>query len=83
MADEAAIDCNDPNSLIDPAKCYKCIPTGMQPEVMIYLLNEILGTGLTPQQLMANSACMKCIPAGFQSAVQTWLLCTIATKLGA
>lgn len=78
-----AIDCSNPDALMDAAKCDKCIPTGMQPEVIIYLLNEILGTGLTKEQLIANAACMKCIPEGMQAPVQTWLLCAIATKLGA
>lgn len=79
----ATIDCSDPNALAGPANCMKCIPAGMQPEVIIYLLNEILGTGLTPQQLVNEAQCMKCIPEGMQPAVQTWLLCSIATKLGA
>lgn len=72
----ATISC-DPNDLMAEAKCFKCIPNGMQPEVMIYLLNEILGTGLTPQQLMDNAKCFKCIPKGSQAEVQTYLLCAI------
>lgn len=77
-----AVNC-DPNALEDAAKCMKCIPAGMQPEVVIYLLNQIMGAGLTPDQLMTNSACYKCIPKGMQPEVQTYLLCQIATALGA
>ena len=58
----------------------KCIPTGMQNEVIIYLLNQILGTSLTPQQLMDAANCMKCIPTGMQTEVQTYLLCQIVNK---
>ena len=72
----------EPNDLMVAAKCYKCIPGGMQPEVIIYLLNEILGTGLTVAQLMENAKCYKCIPAGMQAEVQTYLLCAIANAGG-
>lgn len=73
-----AIDCSDPNALLEASKCYKCIPEGMTAEVMIYLLNVISGLNLTPQQLMDNAACYKCIPKGMQDAVMTFLLCNIA-----
>jgi hypothetical protein len=74
-----AIDC-DPNALLEASKCMKCIPNGMQPEVIIYLLNQILGTGLTPQQLMDAAKCYRCIPNGMQPEVQTYLLCQIVNK---
>lgn len=77
-----AVNC-DPNSLAQASACMKCIPPGMQNEVIIYLLNVISGLNLTPQQLMANAACLKCIPQGMQSEVQTYLLCQIATAAGA
>lgn len=77
-----AISC-EPNDLLLQAKCFKCIPFGMQNEVIIYLLNQLLGTGLTPQQLMDNAKCFKCIPAGMQPEVQTYLLCQIANASGA
>jgi hypothetical protein len=69
----------DPDALMAASKCYKCIPAGTQPEVIIYLLNQILGTGLTPDQLMANAKCYKCIPAGMQLEVQTYLLDQLAS----
>jgi hypothetical protein len=37
----------DPAYLIEQAKCFKCIPTGMQPEVMLYLLSKILEREVT------------------------------------
>lgn len=73
-----ALDCS-PDALVKASNCFKCIPTGQQPEVMIYLLNQILGTGLTPQQLMDNAVCFRCIPKGMQEEVQTYLLCQIAS----
>ncbi len=77
-----AISC-EPADLQEASKCYKCIPTGTQSEVMIMLLNVISGLNLTPQELMERSSCYKCIPAGMQFEVQTYLLCQIATASGA
>lgn len=55
----------------------------MQRAVITYLLNQLLGTGLTPQQLMQEAACFdKCIPPGMQEEIQTWLLCQIANGPG-
>lgn len=73
MADNTTID-----DLEQAAACMKCIPRGEQPEVIIYLLNQISGLNLTPEQLMANAACYKCIPQGMQAEVQTYLLNVIA-----
>ena len=78
-----AISCDDPNVLLEAAKCFKCIPAGMQPEVIIYLLNVISELNLTPQQLIDNSTCFRCIPKGQQAEVQTYLLCQIANAAGA
>lgn len=75
-----AISC-EPADLVREAKCFKCIPEGMQNEVIIYLLNQILGTGLTVDQLMDEAKCFKCIPQGMQAEVQTYLLCQIVESL--
>lgn len=75
-----AISC-EPADLIKLSECYKCIPTGTQPEVMIMLLNVISGLNLTPQELMARAACYKCIPTGMQPEVQTMLLCEVVNGL--
>ena len=74
-----AVSC-DPNALIQASACMKCIPTGQQNEVIVYLLNQILGTDLTPQQLMDAAVCYRCIPTGMQPEVQTYLLCAIVNK---
>lgn len=80
-----AISC-DTNDLMAAAKCYKCIPTGMQNEVIIYLLAEILkaenGAAVDPATLEQAARCYKCIPAGMQAEVQTYLLCQIAQAAG-
>lgn len=78
----ATISC-DPNDLMEAAKCYKCIPAGMQPEVIIYLLNQLLETPMTVQELEDGAKCYRCIPKGMQSEVQTFLLCQIANAAGA
>lgn len=79
MADPT-VDC-DPNALMEAAKCYKCIPKGTQPEVMILLLNAISGLNLTPEELVTRAKCYKCIPPGMQPEVQTMLLCEILNTL--
>ena len=61
----------------------KCIPTGAQNEVIIYLLNQLLAAPQTMQQLLDGAKCYKCIPAGMQMEVQTYLLCQIANAAGA
>lgn len=67
----------DPADLMAASKCMKCIPQGMQLEVVIYILNEILGTGLTPDQLIENAKCFKCIPKGSQMEVIAYLTCQL------
>lgn len=77
----------DPNALMQAAACYRCIPGGMQNEVIIYILAQMLnaqtGAAVDPATLMANAACFKCVPMGTQSEVMTYLLAQLATAVGA
>ncbi len=75
----------DPSSLALAATQYDgMIPDGEKGAVIIYLLNQIAGTGLTPQQLALNAACYDAyIPKGMQPAVMNYLLCAIANASGA
>lgn len=75
----ADISC-DPKDLLEAAKCYACIPKGAQEEVVIYLLNQLLTTPKTVQELMNGAACYRCIPQGMQAEVQTYLLCQILNE---
>lgn len=81
-----AVNC-DPNALMQAAACYKCIPVGMQQEVMVYLLANLLnsqtGASTDPAYLIAQAKCYKCIPSGAQDEVITYLLCQIANAVGA
>lgn len=71
----------DPQALITAAAPYQKIRgENLDNEVIIYLLNQILGTGLTPEQLITEARCMSCIPTGMQAEVQTFLLCQIVNK---
>ena len=72
----------DPQALISAATPFQVIPEGMAPEVVIYLLNQLLPVPLTPQQLIDASRCMVCIPKGMQPEAQTYLLCQIANGGG-
>ena len=72
----AAINC-DPQALTSAATPFQVIPEGMAPEVVIYLLNQLLPVPLTPQQLIDAAKCMECVPDGMQQQVQTYLLCSL------
>lgn len=77
-----AIAC-DSQSLTDAGHDYCCIPAGVHPEVIIYLLNVISGLNLSPQDLMANAATYRVIPPGMQEPVMLYLLCQISDAVGA
>lgn len=74
-----AVDC-DPNSLMEQAKCFKCIPNGIQMEIQTYLLAVIAGGSTDPAVLMEQAKCFRCIPQGMQAEVQTMLLCNIVNS---
>lgn len=75
----ADIDCSDTAALLSEAKAFSCcIPEGMMPAVQTYLLMQIAGLDLTPDQLLQEAKCFKCIPAGQMQEVQAWMLCNIA-----
>lgn len=76
-----------PNTLLSAAVCYKCIPTGAQGEVIIYLLAQLLkatsGASDDPAYLMEQAKCYKCIPQGLQGPVSLYIMDQLATALGA
>lgn len=72
-----AISCS-PADLIQATACLKCIPRGMQREVMIYLLAQLAGVPADAGSLINAAACLKCIPTGMQDEVITYLLCQLA-----
>lgn len=69
----------DPNTLVQAASCFDCIPANMQPAVQTYLLLQISGLSLTPAQLLTAAKCMVCLD-GSQEAAQNYLLCQIANQ---
>lgn len=72
----------DPKALDQAAACFNGILPGDRDTVIIYLLNQLLGSGLTPKQLMQAAACFDGIPHGMRDAVMTYLLCQIANGPG-
>jgi hypothetical protein len=68
--------------LANAARCFdSCIPPGEQLAVQTYLLLQISGLSLTPQQLADAARCFQqCIPKGEQLAVQNYLLCQLVNK---
>lgn len=63
-----------PDVLIEDSKCEKCIPYGMQLEVIIFLLQQLSGNTMTPKELMEASKCNRCIPRGTQPEIIIYLL---------
>lgn len=71
-----------PQELATEAACFSCIPRGLSPAVITYLLNRIAATGFTPEQLMEQAKCFACIPPGSANAVNAFLLNYIADNCG-
>lgn len=75
-----AISCTA-NDLAANSECYKKISQGDRDAVMIYLLNNISGLNLTPDQLISAAACYaERIEPHMQGAVIMYLLCQIVNK---
>lgn len=70
-----------PNDLAQAAKCFECIPTGMQAAVQTYLLAQINGGETDPQKLLtaAQAAGYQKL-RGSEAEVQNYLLCQIVNK---
>lgn len=47
--------------LVDASKCYQCFGLQTWSSAMVYLLNQAVGTGMTPAQLADASKCYQCI----------------------
>ena len=75
----ATISC-DPNDLMEAAKCFSCVPRGMQPAVQTYLLAVIAGGSLDPNVLMEQAKCFRCAD-GMHEDIQSFLLCQIVNSL--
>lgn len=75
----------DIHTLLDASKCINsCIPVGMQMPVLIYLMQQMSGNGMTTDQLMQAAACnAKCIPVGMQRPIIIYLLDQILQNLEA
>lgn len=66
----------DAQSLADAAKCYDCLPVGIQLSIQTYLLAVIAGGSLDPQTLANQARCFRCLE-GMHAEVQAYLLCNI------
>lgn len=74
-----AVNC-DPNSLMQAAACFACVPEGEQMKVAIYLATQIAGVSADPAALLTGATCFNCIPAGYQLPVAIYLACQIANR---
>lgn len=75
-----AIDCTDPQAIIDGAQKYCCIPKGIENQAIIALLMEIAGVDWTAAELIAKANEYCCIPKGLQQESILALLCQIANS---
>lgn len=72
----------DPATLIQEAKCYKCIPPRIQAAVQTYQFASLAGGTMDPNQLVQEAKdFIGKIPPGLQMAVQIKLLCDILDDL--
>jgi len=70
----------DTQSLVDAAACLEqCVPIGFHPAIQTYLLMQIAGLNLTPEQLIDAAKCYQCLN-GMQMEAQLYLLCQIANQ---
>jgi hypothetical protein len=72
----------DPSTIAKASACF-CGSEDSQRAQMIYLLAQIAGNTMTPNQLAAASVCYACIPNDLWQAEVTYLLCSIASAAGA
>jgi hypothetical protein len=71
----------DASSLIQEAKCYRCIPTGMQAATQTYTLAEIAGESSEAASLIESAQNFLKVPAGEQMRLQIYLLCQILDSM--
>lgn len=76
-----AIDCGNPAAIAAASACY-CLPEKQARGAMLYLLNQISGLNLTPNQLAENSKCF-CMNRQAAEAAELYLLCAISNSVGA
>lgn len=70
----------DPDSLVQAAKCWNCIPPGQQLAVQTYLLAVIAGGSLDPDTLLEEAKCFSCLPPSLLSNIIALLLCNISNN---
>lgn len=72
----------DYQSILAAARCFECIPPGLQAGIQTSLLNEISGAGLTVDQLISGARCLSsCIPPGMLEEIKARLLCDVVDNL--
>lgn len=72
----------DATTLMREAKCFRCIPAGMQAAVQSYLLASIAGGSMDVDELLNGARCLtSCLPPGLLFEVKTHLLCQIVENL--
>lgn len=70
-----------PSDLVAAAKCFQCVPSGMEQSVQMYLLATIAGLGTDQaaiQQIVANAKCFNCVPPEMAEPVLLYLTCQAA-----
>lgn len=72
-----AVNC-DPAALVAAAKCFQCIPPGMEKPVELYLLAQAASAGTDVAAIVRAAKDFKSIPKEMQEVVELYLLCKAA-----
>lgn len=64
----------DETEIAASSACFTCLSPLQQAAAVVWLLNEIAATGLTPEQVAAESSCFTCMTRLQSAAAGVYLL---------
>lgn len=70
-----------PQDIATDARCFQCIPPGMQLQALVYLYAQIAGV-TDPQTIIEGARCFSCIPPGMLLQALVYLAAQIASGGG-
>lgn len=66
-----------PQEIATNARCFQCIPEGMQLQALVYLFAQIAGV-TDPQTIINGARCYSCIPPGMLLQALVYLVAQAA-----
>lgn len=67
-----------PQDIATDARCFQCIPPGMQLQALVYLYAQIAGV-TDPQTIVEGAKCFSCIPPGMLLQALVYLAAQVAS----